>query len=143
VKSQDQRPVDCAAFKRSLFHFQADEIPETNRTPLEEHLADCQCCAGRLAFEDGMLSGVRKRLGAGEPPPGLETRVRASLRQASPAGATRGWFRAPLSVAAIAASLLLAVLLVPLGDATGLPTQASGEPYAGTVRVVDLDCHRA
>jgi len=139
----EPKAADCARFKRVVFHFQADEIPEPERAPLEEHLVVCRCCADRLALEESMLAGLRARLGRGEPPPGLETRIRAALREGRVAGVVASWFRAPLAVAAIAASLLLAMLLLPLDGALGNPQRGAGVAFSGEVIVVDLDCHRA
>lgn len=134
--------MDCATFKQSLFHFQADEVSESERLAFERHLAGCAGCARRLAFEDGMLAAVRGRLRPVEPPPGLETRIRAALTEPATGGGLRSWLRAPSAVTAVAAALLLAVLVLPRGRLGAVPRSA-GEAVAAQVTVVDLDCHRA
>ena len=104
--------MDCRVFNRSLYHFQADELPRVEREAFEDHLNACPPCARRLEVEEGLLRGLRARLKPTVAPPGLETRIRAQLEQ-SRATRRRGvpWVRAPW-FAAMTASILLAVLLI-------------------------------
>ena len=131
--------MNCNAFKRSLFHFQADELTAEEREPLQRHLDDCPECAQRLAFEDSMLAGLKGRLAAEPTPPGLETRIRAQLQEQSGASeGSFGWIRRPW-FAALAASLLLAALLFPLSNKldNGAVVQV-----AESVVVVDRACDK-
>jgi len=132
--------MNCSHFKRSLYHFQADELPHDERSAYEEHLTACPPCARLHEVEDGLLRGVKARLVRCEAPPGLETRIRAMLRDAG-AGRRGGaaWLRAPW-FAAVAASLLLAVLVFPAAD---LYRTAPAERVSEVVTLVDRACDLA
>jgi hypothetical protein len=139
--------ADCRLFRRSIVHFQADELPAAERQRLQDHLDRCADCARRLEVEEGFLRGLKARLRSDVAPPGLETRIRAALAEERSAGRTRmRWFRAP-GFAAAAAALLLALLLIPgLGSpppTTPVTTHEQAVAVSRTVRLVDLDCDRA
>jgi anti-sigma factor (TIGR02949 family) len=141
------KDVTCDTFRRELFHFQQDELEHGERLRLQEHLDDCSRCARLLEVEATLLAGLKSRLAPTPAPPGLETRIREALRTAA-APRRHGlvaWLRAPWFAAA-AASLLLAVLLVPgLGDrAPGIRPPADGAIHVlQEATVVDRDCDRA
>jgi hypothetical protein len=142
-----KKNVTCDTFRRAVFHFQLDELPHDERVGLQEHLSACERCGRLLEVEDVFLAGLKARMAPAEAPPGLETRIRASLREAaSPRrGGVVSWLRAPW-FAATAASLLLAALLVPgIVDGPGV----DADPPAGAIHVlmqatlVDRECDRA
>jgi hypothetical protein len=133
--------MDCASFRLSIHDFQADELTEADRGAFQAHLDACDRCARLLEVEDGFLRALQARLPRAEPPPGLEPRIRAALRELAPDPTPSAWF------AAAAAAVLLALLLVP---GLGRPLRGGWTPAAGVVAVagvevmvVDLDCDRA
>ncbi len=137
--------LNCSVFKRSLYHFQADELPADERAVCQEHLNACAPCAALLEVEDGLLRGLKTRLTPAPAPPGLETRIRAQLQQMGRWGPPRiGWIRQPW-FAALAASVLLAVLLFPSRVSFESPPVLSGssEYVTRVVTVVDFHCESA
>jgi len=126
-----------------MVHFQADEVPEEQRLGLQTHLDACPDCARRFEIEEVFLHGLESRLPREELPPGLETRIRATLEDATSHAAPVGWFRRPWFAAA-AASVLLTLLL--LGAMDGWPFRGVTDPaavhVAQDVVVVDYDCDR-
>lgn len=131
--------MNCNVFKKSIYHFQAEELSADERAAMQQHLNGCPPCAERLEFESGMLDGLKGRLQAIPAPPGLETRVRAELaQQAGGSAGALGWLRTPW-FAALAASMLLAMLLIPIG---GAPEQRAVEQVSELVTVVDRECDR-
>ena len=131
--------MNCSAFKRDLYHFQADELPAAERAAYHEHLNACAPCAALLEVERGLLRGLKARLAPTPPPPGLETRVREQLRQAGrPSRPGLDWIRKPW-FAALAASVLLALLVIPSHNLE------SSSPVRVTrvATVVDFDCDNA
>ena len=135
--------MSCSTFRRWIYHFQTDQVPDDRRASLQAHLDGCEECAGRLRIEEEMLEVLRARLPRVPAPPGLETRVRATLDGLSAAPRLAG-YRRPV-FAALAASLLLAVLLLPGVDAPGtLPLEGDFLKIAGEeIVVVDVDCDHA
>jgi anti-sigma factor RsiW len=138
--------MDCSTFRRSIHHFQADELSAAERAAVESHLDNCAACARALEVEEGFLRGLRSRRPRAEAPSGLEARVRAALAREAPDPAPSAWYRGPW-LAAAAAALLLALLLVP---GLGRPREGGWSPAAGVVPVtgvevmiVDLECDRA
>ena len=133
------KAMNCNAFKRDLYHFQADELPAAERAACLEHLNACAPCAALLEVEQGLLRGLRSRLVPAMPPPGLETRVREQLRQARQSSRPGlDWVRRPW-FAALAASVLLALLLIPTADLGS----SSLSRVTRVVTVVDFDCDKA
>ena len=140
-----EKKVDCKTFLASIVHFQADEVPEIERRALRDHVDACTGCARRLEFEEGFLRALHQRLGRASASPGLETRVRASLKQAALAPAAAAWFRTPW-FAAVAASLLLVALIVPWPDGGDVVSTGEVEAIAIAARevlVVDRACDGA
>ena len=136
-----RKPINCNTFCDWIPHFQADEVSADERAELQAHLDQCPRCERRLGLEDAFLGTLKNGMTRTPAPPGLESRIRAGLDAATPAGAKGGWYRMPW-VAAVAASLLLAVMLVPWGgdlDSPGAAVAISGRQ----VLVVDRDCDRA
>lgn len=131
--------MNCSAFKRSLYHFQADELPAVERAVFHEHLNACAPCAALLEVEEGLLRGLKARLTPVPPPPGLETRVREQMRQVGLSSRPRlDWIRRPW-VVAMAASILLAVLVLPPRDIES----SALVRVTRVVTVVDFDCDNA
>ena len=128
-------PVTCEGFRRRLYHFQADALPEAERQVHQDHLDACPACARRLTVEEVFLRSVRARLKREPAPEHLRRRVQAALRRESPRAGRTLWMRGPW-LAAAAASLLLALVLLPnfIGPASSVERE---------VIVVDLDCDRA
>lgn len=129
-----------------MHHFQADEMPESERGLFQAHLDACADCARVLEIEDGLLRALKARLPRAEPPPGLEQRIRDALRAEAPDPGLPAWHRTPWFAAA-AAAVLLALLLVP---GLGRPLDGGWTPAGGVLQVagmkvvvVDLDCDRA
>jgi len=131
--------MNCSAFKRDLYHYQADELPAVERAVYDEHLNGCAPCAALLEVEQALLRGLRARLSPVAPPPGLETRVRERLRQAGRSSRSGpDWVRKPWFAAA-AAAVLLALLVIPT-----LNLESSPPAYVSrVVTVVDFDCDNA
>ena len=139
--------VDCQSFQQWIYHFQAEEIPDVERRGFEEPLDACPACARRLEVETSFLGALKSRLPRESAPPGLETRIRAALREEAPDLARPPWYRTPW-FAATAAALLLVVILIP-----SLPTGPGGGGVGALheviaisgeeVVVVDLECDRA
>lgn len=146
MAAEDDKPLNCHAFKDLLVHFQADELPESRRRQAQAHLDACPTCARRMEVEEAFLGALRERLGRRTVPPGLETRIRSTLE--AQRGGTRerfSWWRRPW-VAATAAAVLLTVLLIPGIDGLRSRTPDAGAGVvhvAADVLVVDLDCDRA
>jgi hypothetical protein len=141
---QIPEPADCRTFREFVFHFQADELSQADRSRLQAHVDGCDCCARYLEVEDGFLRGLRARLAAPPPPPGLEARLRGSL--SSLAGSRGGGARpAGPFWASLAAALLLAALLV-VGFSPGTGDDLSPAvpvPVIQEAVVVDLVCDEA
>jgi hypothetical protein len=126
-----------------VVHFQADELPEDDRQGLLEHVDRCPDCARRLEFEESFLRGLKGRVGREPLPPGLETRVRASLDERSrPARSPMLWIRAPW-FAVVAASLLLAVMLIPGLGGPDPGDEVGAIPVGRDAVLGDIDCSRA
>ena len=131
--------MNCNVFKKSIYHFQADELSAEEREAMQQHLNGCPPCASRLEFEAGMLAGLKGRLQPLPPPPGLETRLRAELaKQAGESSGVLAWLRTPW-FAALASSLVLAILLMSFGAS---PTSSALEQVDELVTVVDRECDR-
>ena len=63
------KTVDCHAFRDWIPHFQADEVDDTQRQALQEHLDACADCARRLELEDGFLRAMKARMPRHVAPP--------------------------------------------------------------------------
>jgi hypothetical protein len=124
-----------------MVHFQADELPDAERTVLQAHVDGCPDCARRLEIEDGLLSAVRARIAGVPAPPGLETRVRAALTAEAPPSAG-AWYRRPVW-AVLATAALLAVLMLPGFDGARRSRPDAVEVEGRVVLVVDMECDRA
>lgn len=139
--SSSDKPMNCRVFKRSLYHFQSDELTAAERSAFEEHLHACPPCAARLEVEEGLLRGLKARLAPASAPPGLETRIREQMRQASRERSPGvHWIRRPW-FAAMAASVLLALLLVPGSNL--FQTTSAITRVIEVVTVVDHQCDLA
>lgn len=138
--------MKCTEFRENIYHFQADELTEGRREAFQRHLEGCADCASLLELEAGFLRGLKARLPRQPAPPGLETRIRAALREQVPDPVAVAWYRSPWLAAAAAAVLLLVLLVpglgVPLGFGPG-PAEGIIEVVNQEVVVVDLDCDRA
>jgi len=132
--------MNCSHFKRSLYHFQADELPHEARESCEEHLTACPPCARLHEVEAGLLRGLKAKMVRCEAPPGLETRIRATLQDAGAGrSGSAAWLRSPW-FAAVAASLLLAVMVFPSSD---LYRTSSAVRVSEVVTLVDRACDLA
>ena len=142
-------PASCSVFGEWVYHLQADELAEADRETLLGHAEVCATCARTLEVENSMLRGLKARLGREKAPPGLEDRIRGSLRIETASSPERGRLsslRTP-GASALAAAALLAALLVPqlIDVASGTP-----EPLVGSklrversATIVDHDCDAA
>jgi len=135
--------MNCSVFKRDLYHFQADELPAAERAAYIEHAGACAQCAALMEVEEGLLRGLKIRLTPGPLPPGLETRIREQLRRSTRSSRPGlDWVRKPW-FAAIAASTLLAVLVLPNNLRPSPSPARSLAPVSRVVTVVDFNCDRA
>lgn len=129
--------MDCTTFRSRAIAFLGDALEPAERSAFREHLDACAACARRLEIEASFERGLRRRLAVPGAPPGLESRVRAALREAADRGRrpvpwwTRAWV--PATFAAVA---LVAVLFA---GPSPRPVAVPGEV---TLRglVVDHDC---
>lgn len=134
--------MNCNSFKDQIFLFQADELSREDHEACQRHLDTCEACAGRLRAEESLLRVLKAKLPRTPAPPGLETRIRAALREQAAPVARVPWYRASWFAATAAAVLLMAALVPslvispPEGDTPGLPIHEE-------VMVVDLDCDQA
>jgi anti-sigma factor (TIGR02949 family) len=137
------RPISCATFRQQLYHFQADELSEAERLVCSEHLDGCDECVRLLEVEDGFASALKSRLRRETAPPELVLRVREALAAEARPVVRRSWIRAPWA-AALAASVVLALLLIPglSGRLQSTPV-SPGVPVERLVTLVDLECDRA
>jgi anti-sigma factor RsiW len=112
--------LECRTARRGLGPYRDGELPPTERSTLEAHLASCVVCAGM--FADAQTLGGLLRLRAdsiGEGlPPDFTARVMSALpAERSDLGAAwlRFWeARRPLLVGAAALTAVAAAVLVPL-----------------------------
>jgi anti-sigma factor (TIGR02949 family) len=137
-----EKSLHCSVIRDRLYHFQADELPETERREFAAHLDGCPECALRLEIEDDLLRSIKARLVRETAPPELRTRVRAALEREAPEPTRWSWLPTGVGLVPLAASIFLAVLLIPLlaqadGAARGVV------PVEQEVLVVDFDCDRA
>ena len=137
-----EKSLNCRIIQDRLYHFQADELPETERREFSAHLDGCPECARRLEIEDGLLRSIKARLGREKAPSALRARVRAALEREAPEPTRWSWVPAGAGLVPLAASIFLAVLLVPL-LAQGNGAERGVVPVEQEVLVVDFDCDRA
>lgn len=140
--------VTCESFDRHVYAFQAGELSGEEHERFQTHLDHCDRCARALEVETSFLAGFKGRLERTPAPPGLETRIRAALREEAP-DPVRGawsWLRAPWFAAAAACALLVGLLAVGLPLVPG-PTPGGQVGEAVLVSrqgtIVDYDCDRA
>jgi anti-sigma factor RsiW len=101
----------CEAAHVVLIDVVFGESDDRQQAMLNEHLRDCPDCR----TEERELHRLKDRLSAGAEmiPPGLELRLRASMRGAPPRGKTRprGWLHRPVPVYAAGAAVVAAAFL--------------------------------
>jgi anti-sigma factor (TIGR02949 family) len=140
------KAIDCETFRGLTYHFQADEVSESDRERYLEHMGACGACARYLETEESFARFLRKRIRREPAPPQLRARIRAELERSAPAGGvgllSRLW--SP-SVVAAAATLVLALLIGPTLPKTGFAGVAAGEVVRvmRAATIVDLQCDRA
>ncbi len=135
--------MNCNSFRDQIFLFQADELSREDREACQRHLDACEPCAARLRAEESLLRTLKAKLPRTPAPPGLETRVRAALREQAAQGVRLPWYRAPWFAATAAAVFLMAVLVPSLLVESPPPVDGRGVPVHEEVMVVDLDCDQA
>jgi len=135
--------MNCKSFRDQIFLFQAEELSRDEREACQRHLDSCGPCAVRLRVEDAMLRTLKAGLPRTPAPPGLETRLRAALREHSHGEVRVPWYRTAW-FGATAAVLLLVALLVP-GFVVDSPpgVDAAGVAVHREVMVVDRDSDEA
>jgi len=69
---------ECREALRRLGAFLDGELGAVTRSRLEHHLAECEPCTDRRAFEEGFRELVRRRC-VDEAPPALRARIMAQL----------------------------------------------------------------
>ncbi len=137
---------DCKTFRGLTYHFQADEVCESDRERYLEHMGVCPACARYLETEESFVRFLRRRMRREPAPPQLRARIRAELERTTPA--RRGGWLAGLwspGVVATAATLVLAVLLGPTLLTTGSGGVRAGEMIhvKRAATIVDLQCDQA
>lgn len=136
-----------------LLDYHRGELPEEERRALEAELAASPQLRERLELERRLDAGLRERLARQRTPapPGLETRIRESLRGGAAAGVGRRpalpWWRRPAFAAAAAVALLAAFVWVSRDEWTG-GRRGGGAPAVRavleqSVLVVDQVCDEA
>jgi anti-sigma factor RsiW len=114
--------VNCQACQEFLHAYLDSELDLVRHLEMETHLAECPACARDCEQQQTLRSTLRTAALRFEAPPGLQQRVRSSLRQADrrpPAFPTTLW---PWLRAAAA------LLLVALG--TGVAVRLASTPAA-------------
>lgn len=137
------KSINCGTFCRQLYHFQADELSEAEHRLCLEHLDACETCARQFEVEQEFARCLRRRLRREEAPRELVERVRAALHEEASPLRERNWIKAPW-VAAMAASVVLAIILIPaVSDVTrrGLFSDVVEVEHRATI--VDLVCDQA
>jgi len=135
--------MNCKSFQDQIFLFQADELTGEEREACQRHLDLCEPCASRLRVEETLLRALKSKLPRTPAPPGLQTRVRAALREQADSKARVPWFRTPWFAATAAAFLLMVVLVPSLVVETPPDQGGPGVVVREEVMVVDRDCDQA
>ena len=135
--------MNCKSFQDQIFVFQADELTGGEREACQRHLDTCEACASRLRVEDALLSALKAKLSRTPAPPGLETRVRAALREQANPAVHVPWYRASWFAATAAAVILMAVLVPSLVVDSPTDDDGPGVLVHEEVMVVDRDCDLA
>jgi len=123
-------------------------ISEAEAVEIEDHVADCEVCAARLAELDEMSGRVRSLLAVaapgGKPAPDFDDVVRRSRRGRPTGGGGRRWMAAGWAASFVAAIGLgwLSHDLVRLGPAARAPAIADGEGMLGTAELPPLVLER-
>ncbi len=138
--------VDCRKCRESIHHYQANELRESARREVQDHLDTCPACARFLHVEEAFLRLLREQLPREVASPELADRVRHGIERDSGAfGALRSdvpYFGRLL----MAAALLLLALLVPAvyWSRSGNATVETGSRHIVRAAIlVDEDCDRA
>ncbi len=132
--------MTCRELGDALPVYLDGELPPDAVLEVERHVRECAACAGRLAAERSLRAALRDRSLRRVAPPGLEEKVRRSLRAASAGASAR---RAPRSAwLPIAASVLLTAVvtagLARLAWAPSGPTLAA-EVLSAHLRSLQAD----
>jgi len=135
--------MNCKSFRDQIFLFQADELSAQDREVGQQHLDTCETCAERLRVEESLLRALKAKLPRTPAPPGLQTRIRASLREQAAPEVRVPWYRTGWFVATAAAVLLMAMLVPSLVVEVPPGTDGAGVAVREAVVVVDLDCDQA
>jgi len=132
-----------------MYAFQAGELTAEEHRRLQDHLERCETCARSFEVEESFLKGLKTRLARVPAPPGLETRIRASLRDEAvrPARGSWSWLRSPWFAAtaacALTVGLLLVVFPVPPGAGEEVGVGSGVVRISESGMIVDYDCDRA
>jgi anti-sigma factor (TIGR02949 family) len=131
--------MDCRLVQKHLSAFVDAELEPTPMLEVEEHLVSCEACASTHDFMQALKREVRTRCAPGPAPLALRERVQAALADVQPVPATRERGQVWMTLAAIAASVLLVLGSVVGTDAprVGRPVQASMAPIDVVRDVVD------
>lgn len=76
----NDRTIDCEQALRLLADFLDRELSDPQQRRVEDHLERCRTCWSRAEFERRLKAQVQE-LRNGDPPPGLETRIRGILEE--------------------------------------------------------------
>jgi len=103
--------MNCRDVQRCVHAFIDEELDPKQIVELEAHLAQCEHCQGSVAFERWFKSELKETIGGTTAPPELSGLVRASLVRAEKNQRFRLLIPRAGLVAAIAASVLAALVL--------------------------------
>ena len=138
--------VDCRVFRDLIYHYQVQELAESDLRKLDEHADACGECSGYLEVETSFLRLLKNRLTKEEAPAGLEDRIRLALEIEAPTlrRGAMGWLRSHAFAAQAAAVLLVGFLFfLPLGEMPG-PRGVSAilSARADPPAAIGLSCRR-
>jgi mycothiol system anti-sigma-R factor len=103
--------MNCKDVQRCVHAFIDEELDPKQIVEFEAHLAECEHCQGSVTFERWFKSELKETIGRTTAPPQLSKQIRASLERAERTQRFRQLLPRAGLVAAIAASVLAALLL--------------------------------
>jgi mycothiol system anti-sigma-R factor len=143
VKSDVSDGGECRTFRDSIYHYLDNELHESERSRLQQHLDGCPGCGRYLEFEDRFSGSLRARLPRLGAPEGLLDRVTSALDREGASRRRRSRVRTYVGAAGFMAA---AGVLVALGLPGRWFGSSAGSPPVHVVRevtVVDEECDRA
>lgn len=133
--SRRVRFLDCAAVRSRVDAFILEDLPESESQRMEHHLRHCADCAKFIASEHEMLALIPRSLEPIEAPPDVLANLLERVRGGE--GAERPMRRKRLGAGllALAASVVLAFLVVRPMDATSWAERALQSPDVAVINL--------